>query len=71
MASFHDSKQATRTAQTKAVVARAKARASPPGPLLLAAALSLACFLVSDYLLYDDSPCDVDVSPLTFLQSHC
>jgi hypothetical protein len=70
MASFHESK-AARTVQTKAVVARAKARAPPPGPLILAAVLSLACFLVSDYLLFDDTPCDVDFSPQTFLQSHC
>ena len=70
MASFHESK-AARTAQTKAVVARAKARAPPPGPVILAAILSLACFLVSDYLLFDDTPCDVDFSPQTYLQSHC
>ncbi|CAI8048399.1 hypothetical protein GBAR_LOCUS26704 [Geodia barretti] len=69
MASFHESK-AARTAQTKAVVARAKARAPPPGPVILAAILSLACFLVSDYLLFDDTPCDVDFSPQTYLQSH-
>ena len=69
MATFHESK-ATRSAQTKAVVARAKARAPPPGPLILAAVLSLACFLVGDYLLYDDTPCDTDSLP-TFLQSHC
>ena len=70
MATFQEAK-VTRATQAKAVVSRAKSRAPPPGPLILAAALSLACFLVSDYLLYDDTPCDgIGISPRTYLQTH-
>ena len=60
MATYHDAK--IKTAQAKEAVARAKARAPPPGPLLLVVALSLGCFLVSDYLLY--TPCGDDGQPL-------
>ena len=69
MATYHDTK--IKTAQAKAAVARAKARAPPPGPLLLTAALSLACFLASDFLLF--SPCDdtAEESEAGSLQTHC
>ena len=63
---------ASKSVHQKAVVGRGKGRAAPPpGPLLLAAALSLTCFLVSDYLLYDETPCDgIGIEEQTFLQTH-
>lgn len=73
MATYHDTK--IKTAQAKAAVARAKTRAPPPGPLLLTMALSLVCFLASDYLLYidySDAPCINDQSKYAgFLRTHC
>ena len=72
MATYHDTK--LKTAQAKAAVARAKARAPPAGPLLLTAALALACFLTSDYLLYNDQACQDgggdDEEETSLLRSH-
>lgn len=72
MATYHDTK--IKTAQAKAAVARAKARAPPAGPLLLTVALSLACFLVSDYLHYSEvvgCDDDQDADEASFLKRHC
>ena len=65
---YHDTK--IKTAQAKAAVARARERAPPPGPLVLTAALSLACFLVSDYLLFSSCEEDEESEP-GLLQSYC
>jgi len=68
MATYAQAK--VKTAQANAAVARARARAPPPGVLLFTVALSLGCFLVSDYLLFRSCEDEDSEVPPGFLQTY-